>query len=1658
MFFRGSARFPWGRISSWLAAVAVTLPARAAVVINELHVDPYPKTSFVEFIELHNTGAESVDLTGWSFSDGVQYTFPAGATLPAGGYAVAAGDPAAVEALFGISGAYGPWTGSLSNDGETLVLQNASGGTEDTVSYRIGYPWPTVGDAPSYSLELLHPDLDNDLGGHWRSSVGSALVSGTLLPSGAAGWTYAKGTAEPSSPRALWRDPEFDDSAWLSATLPIGYGESGLATTLSDMRYNYSTVYLRRSFEVSDASQVTQMQARVRYDDGFNLWINGIHVLSSNVSGEDLAYTALAIENREDSNTLSFVLPDPGGYLVNGTNVIAVQLLNQRLFSGDAYLNIGLDISAGAEAGPTPGRQNSVYTSQFPPAVRQVSHAPKQPAAGEAVTISAKATAGAGIASMMLEYQIVEPGAYIRLTDDAYSDSANWTSMAMLDDGTGGDLTAGDDIFTARIPESVQTHRRLVRYRILATGGNGIAVTAPRSDDPVPNFAYFVYNGVPDWQGALMPGTTETLTFPAAALTNIPVYQLIANNSDVINCQYNTAYNDDVYRWLGTFVHDGEVYDHIRYRIRGSASTYATGKNKWKFKFPTGHAFDARNEAGESYGYRWENITLSALMCPWWANDASTAGTILNETAGMELYRLAGVPAIRSHFFHYRIIDDALEASASSQYEGDFWGLYLAIEETEADYLKANALPDGNLYNVNGSVAASVKRNQGPTSVQDFSDLSAEMSFTTGHHKPSPYQPYDYWTRNIALDNYYRFNTINLLANNTDMYLSGTKIERNLVYYRNPDTGLWWTLPWDLDLTFESAPHLGYADTSWEHFWYVLTYPEARRDYENVVREISDLLIRNGDAVKVIESAAARVCRFEGGLPVDLNAWPQANQAMWDYHPRAVKKGIFYKNMGSSVTHFTAYFNYMKNFVTPAGYGGGRVEAKLTLTGVPDTPAVTYLGEGGYPTDDLRFRVSDFNDTDGGSFAALQWRIAEITPTDAPGYPAVEGGIRYEIHPAWTQESGAFAPDIQIPYEVAQTGRTYRVRARMKDDTGHWSRWSDPVEFVPTAPMSYDPASAANLQLTEIHYNPLDDLPLDFIELRNVSGGPINLAGAQFDAGITFAFGDWTLQPGERAVVVQNPAAFEAYYGAGGPVAGVFSGNLSGSGEQVRLVDAFGAVIFDVTYDDAGAWPGRADGRGSSIELTNPAYPNDGASWRNSSEVGGSPGWAGAGPRGDLVINEVLAHTDPPQVDSIELYNTTDAAIDIGGWYLSDPVGGSTVSAGYRLFRVPDGTIVPARGYRVFDEFDFNDPASPTAFALSEYGEDIYVLEADATGRLVSFVDSESFGATPRGAPLGRWPNGGGTRLYPLSALTLNAANAPPAVPPVVLSEIHYNPGADVFEFLELYNRTPDPVVISRWTLSGITYVFPEPTLLPGHSTVVLVGFDPVADPASLAAFQAAYGNITPVGPWTGALDNSGEAVTLRSSGEFDPDLNDYPQYEQERVKYSPDAPWPTAANGTGRSLQRVDPDAWGDDPANWTALWPSAGSVVADPRRAAWYEAHFSRAELRDPDLSGGGADADGDTLTNDEEYAADTNPRNDASYLRLDIFRKDGGGISVGFFTSSKRDYLIERTDVLAPLPNWTPAQTAFGGTGGWMEWDEMDPAAVQRFYRLKAEVETP
>ena len=139
---------------------------------------------------------------------------------------------------------------------------------------------------------------------------------------------------------------------------------------------------------------------------------------------------------------------------------------------------------------------------------------------------------------------------------------------------------------------------------------------------------------------------------------------------------------------------------------------------------------------------------------------------------------------------------------------------------------------------------------------------------------------------------------------------------------------------------------------------------------------------------------------------------------------------------------------------------------------------------------------------------------------------------KYEIDAVWeSEEITHFNRDVQIPASGVQVGDTYRVRCRIKDNSGRWSHWSDPVQFVAGEPLSS--GILENLRITEIMYNPsegshgnfTDNDEFEFVELTNIGDETIDLTFVSFVEGITFDFGlsrIKSLLPGEFVLIVKN--------------------------------------------------------------------------------------------------------------------------------------------------------------------------------------------------------------------------------------------------------------------------------------------------------------------------------------------------------------------------------------------------------------------------------------------------------------------------------------------------------------------------------------------------------
>ena len=164
------------------------------------------------------------------------------------------------------------------------------------------------------------------------------------------------------------------------------------------------------------------------------------------------------------------------------------------------------------------------------------------------------------------------------------------------------------------------------------------------------------------------------------------------------------------------------------------------------------------------------------------------------------------------------------------------------------------------------------------------------------------------------------------------------------------------------------------------------------------------------------------------------------------------------------------------------------------------------------------------------------------------------------------------------------------------------------------------------------------------------------------------------------------------------------SGGLSNGGESITLVDSLGQTVLDFSYDDSEPWPQRADGAGGTLQIKDAATKpveqyGKYYHWRGSTQFHGSPGSPATEPPG-IVINEILARTDAPVVtsDTVELYNPTAEAIDMGLWWISD--------SDQNLFKyqIPAGTVLNPGQYLVLNESHFNPTPlapAPNDFALS---------------------------------------------------------------------------------------------------------------------------------------------------------------------------------------------------------------------------------------------------------------------------------------------------------------------------------------------------------------------
>lgn len=180
-----------------------------------------------------------------------------------------------------------------------------------------------------------------------------------------------------------------------------------------------------------------------------------------------------------------------------------------------------------------------------------------------------------------------------------------------------------------------------------------------------------------------------------------------------------------------------------------------------------------------------------------------------------------------------------------------------------------------------------------------------------------------------------------------------------------------------------------------------------------------------------------------------------------------------------------------------------------------------------------------------------------------------------------------------------------------------------------------------------------------------------------------------------------------------------------------------------------------------------------------------------------VVINELVSSNTTGATDEagdyedwVELYNNNNAAVNIGGYYLSDN------TAMLNKWQIPAGTTIPANGYLiVWCDDEAAEGSLHATWKLSASGESV-TLSTPAQ----NIVDQVVFPAITANMAYARVPNGTGS--FTAQATTFNANNSPLSVVRVdkdAMVTVYPNPARNEFhialsqvdegENIKLYNQ-----------------------------------------------------------------------------------------------------------------------------------------------------------------------------------------------------------------------------------------------------------------------------
>ena len=1533
-----------------------------------------------DWIEIRNPDANPVNMSGWSLTESQanlqMWTFPA-VTIPAKGVLLvfASGKDRKVLGQ--------PLHASfdLRASGEYLALVKPDGTTIATEF------------APMYPQQ--YPDV----------SYGTSLATTDVILIDKSSACRAIAPVD-NSLGFTWRQSGFNDSGWAAGTFGVGYFNANANPNLSaDLGVNLGPTmsgtnrssYSRASFTVANAALIQKLTLRMNYDDGFAAFVNGQHVASSpNAPSENTLTFDTLVGNHNPGAYEDFDITSRISTLVSGGNVLAIQGMNTNATSSDAFvlpqliarIDSGGNGATGYFTVATPGAPNGgTDTIQLPQTITL-----SRPS-GTFTTTFNLALTGA-IAGQEIRYVIADPSA---------SPGANIPEPTINSTLYTGPIAIGTSkLVRAAVfnPSNGQKGRTITaQYLLLETGAS----------NNTSNFTSNLPIMVLDDHGAGQPVDSNSGTHTT---TMVQVFEPASGTATL-------AATPTLFARSGT-------------RVRGSSSAGFAKKS---------YALEIWDEKNGDLDQSLLGLAADSdwvMNGPWSFDDSFIHNAYINE-----LSRQCGRWAPRTKF-----CEVFFNQNGGKLDYADYAGIYVLTEKIKStkdrldissirpEDIAGDAVTGGYIIKIdrpdtgevtwrttNGVPNAESGQILVITEPDPDADRPEQISYIQNYVQQFDTTLFNERNAGFATRNYRNFidvtqwldhHIFNSLAYNVD----GLRL--SAYFYKDRGGKLAAGPLWDFDRALNSDDGRDDNPQSWSNIGYFFTqdwWGPLFQDKDFVQawmdrwRQLRAGPLANANLQALATSMGNQIGNAAGAR--DAARWPD----------NAAAGGVYLNEISALSSYVVTRANWIDSII-PA------VATANLASGVVSPGTSVTLGGGG----------------------AIYYTTNGVDPRASGGGLAVGAQL--------------YAGAIAINQTTVLTVRR-QVPATSPFPGATSTTWSPPITLVFLVNEAF--AVAGDIAVTEVNYHPLgstaaestaipgvDSSSFEFLELQNIGARTVNTFELRFPDTKPFTdikLSARSLAPGDRALVVRSREAFALRYGSSesAKIVGEWTdGSLDDSGETIQLLARDGSTIQTFAYNDSGDWPGRADGKGSTLEYKGLTFsPPDFADpfkWRSSSEIHGTPGTAGSGPDARIVINEVLSNSQLPYVDAIELRNNSASAVSIGRWYLSN-VRDPEDADSFKQYAIPNGTSISVAGYLVFDETNFNPNGpwnpnagtpGPTEFSLDgNRDNDLWLIEADASGKPLKFVDHVEFGAARLNETWGLWPDGTGG-LYPMLQRTLvneasgsvpkaklGAPNAGPRVGPLVIHEIHHSPlgGNADLEFVEIHNPTASTVPLDGWRLRGaVDFDFGPSHSIAAGQVMVIVPFA-ATNTAKTNAFRFAYNipsTIPLIGPWSDLdhLASADHCVLYRADAPPPGEPGFHPLTIEDEVAYaSSSAGWPNTTGGL--SLNRRGTTTWGDSNGSWKSDVPSPGDLNVS--YAAWAAYYYPLGISAD-------GDSDGDGASTAEEYGFGTNPL---------MWEQQGllAPVLTTEVVGGQRNYIFTYTKPLDRNASYMVQKS--GGSGGLFDW---------------------